>query len=65
MKMKWLSQFSLVMRSSISSLKEMVEDPERMLHQLIIDMGNELQDEAFSKLFSLLLRKAGIEIISA
>ena len=44
MKMKWLSQFSLVMRSSISSLKEMVEDPERMLHQLIIDMQNELEE---------------------
>ncbi len=42
--MKWLSQFSLVMRSSISSLKEMVEDPERMLHQLIIDMQNELDE---------------------
>ena len=40
--MKWLSQFSLVMRSSITSLKEMVEDPERMLYQLIIDMENEL-----------------------
>jgi len=44
MKMNWLSQFSLVMRSSISSLKEMVEDPERMLHQLIIDMQNELEE---------------------
>ncbi len=42
--MKWLSQFSLVMRSSITSLKEMVEDPERMLHQLVIDMQNELEE---------------------
>ena len=42
--MKWLSQFSLVMRSSVTSLREMVEDPERMLHQLIIDMGNELDE---------------------
>lgn len=42
--MQWLNQFSLVMRSSVTSLKEMVEDPERMLHQLIIDMGNELDE---------------------
>lgn len=42
--MKWLSQFSLVMRSSVTSLREMVEDPERLLHQLIIDMGNELDE---------------------
>lgn len=40
--MKWLSSFSLVMRSSITSLKEKIEDPERMLHQLIIDMEEEL-----------------------
>ncbi len=41
--MQWLSQFSLVMRSSITSLKEKIEDPERMLHQLIIDMEEELE----------------------
>ena len=41
--MAWLSQFSLVMRSSITALRERVEDPERMLHQLIIDMDEELQ----------------------
>lgn len=40
--MKWLTQFSLVMRSSITSLREKIEDPERMLHQLIIDMEEEL-----------------------
>ncbi|KAA1261378.1 hypothetical protein LF1_39250 [Rubripirellula obstinata] len=40
--MKWINQFSLVMRSSVTSLKEMVEDPERMLHQLLIDMEEEL-----------------------
>ena len=40
--MKWLTNFSLVMRSSITSLKEKIEDPERMLHQLIIDMEEEL-----------------------
>lgn len=41
--MKWLSQFSLVMRSSVTSLREKIEDPERMLHQLIIDMEHELE----------------------
>ena len=40
--MKWLTQFSLVMRSSLTTLREKVEDPERMLHQLIIDMDEEL-----------------------
>lgn len=40
--MKWLTQFSLIMRSSITNLKEKIEDPERMLHQLIIDMQEEL-----------------------
>jgi phage shock protein A len=40
--MSWISQFSLVMRSSVTSLREMIEDPERMLHQLIIDMECEL-----------------------
>ncbi|MEZ6060064.1 MAG: PspA/IM30 family protein [Planctomycetaceae bacterium] len=40
--MKWLSQFSLVMRSSVTSLREKIEDPERMLHQLILDMEEEL-----------------------
>jgi phage shock protein A len=40
--MAWLENFTLVMRSSITSLRERVEDPERMLHQLIIDMDEEL-----------------------
>lgn len=40
--MAWISNFSLVMRSSLTALKEKVEDPERMLHQLIIDMEEEL-----------------------
>ena len=40
--MKWMENFSLVMRASITSLRESVENPERMLHQLIIDMDNEL-----------------------
>ncbi len=40
--MTWLSRFSLIMRSSITTIREQVEDPERMLHQLIIDMEDEL-----------------------
>jgi phage shock protein A len=40
--MTWLTQFSFIMRSSLTALKEKVEDPERMLHQLIIDMEDEL-----------------------
>ena len=40
--MSWLKQFTLVMRSSITTLREKVEDPERMLHQLIVDMEEEL-----------------------
>lgn len=41
--MNWLSRFTLVMRSSITTLKEKIEDPERMLHQLIVDMEDELE----------------------
>jgi phage shock protein A len=41
--MKWLDNFTLVMRSSITTLREKVEDPERMLHQLIVDMEEELE----------------------
>ena len=40
--MRWLENFTLVMRSSITTLREKVEDPERMLHQLIVDMEEEL-----------------------
>ncbi|MCM2370549.1 PspA/IM30 family protein [Aporhodopirellula aestuarii] len=40
--MKWFSQFSLIMRSNVTSLCEQVENPERMLHQLILDMQEEL-----------------------
>lgn len=40
--MKWLTSFSLIMRSNITTLREKVEDPERMLHQLIVDMDEEL-----------------------
>ncbi len=41
--MSWFSQFSLIMRSNVTSLREKIEDPERMLHQLIIDMEDEIQ----------------------
>ncbi|OGR12760.1 MAG: phage shock protein A [Deltaproteobacteria bacterium RIFOXYB12_FULL_58_9] len=39
--MSWVERFSLVMRSSITTLREKVEDPERLLHQLIVDMEEE------------------------
>jgi phage shock protein A len=41
--MQWLNQFTFVMKSSITALREKIEDPERMLHQLIIDMEEELE----------------------
>ena len=41
--MTWLDSFTLVMKSSITSLREKIEDPERMLHQLICDMEEELE----------------------
>jgi phage shock protein A len=41
--MGWLESFTLVMRSSITTLREKVEDPERLLYQLIVDMEGELE----------------------
>ncbi|MBI4582692.1 MAG: PspA/IM30 family protein [Planctomycetes bacterium] len=41
--MKWLENFALVMRSSINGLREKIEDPERLLRQLLIDMEEELE----------------------
>jgi phage shock protein A len=41
--MQWLTNFSLVMRSNITTLREKCEDPERMIHQLLIDMEHELE----------------------
>jgi phage shock protein A len=41
--MQWLENFTLVMRSSITTLRDKIEDPERMLHQLIVDMEEELE----------------------
>ncbi|NQV25918.1 MAG: PspA/IM30 family protein [Rhodopirellula sp.] len=40
--MKWLDSFTFVMKSSVTTLREKIEDPERMLHQLICDMEEEL-----------------------
>lgn len=40
--MKWLESFTFVMKSSVTALREKIEDPERMLHQLICDMEEEL-----------------------
>ena len=40
--MFWLENFTLIMRSNIQTLRECVEDPERMLHQLLVDMQDEL-----------------------
>ena len=39
--MKWLTTFSLVIRSNLSALCERWENPERVLSQLIIDMEEE------------------------
>lgn len=39
--MNWINDFTLVMRSSVTSFWEKVQDPERMLHQLLIDMEEE------------------------
>jgi phage shock protein A len=41
--MSWLETFSFVMRANITTLRERVANPERMLHQLIIDMDQELE----------------------
>ena len=40
--MSWIESFTFVMRSNINALREKIEDPERMLHQLICDMEDEL-----------------------
>jgi len=43
--MRWLENFTLIMRSNLAALREKIEDPERMIHQLIIDMDEELEAE--------------------
>ncbi len=40
--MSWIQQFTFIMRSNITAIREKIEDPERMLHQLIDDMEEEL-----------------------
>jgi len=39
--MRWIENFSLILRSSISSLREKIGDPGRLIHQLLIDMEEE------------------------
>ena len=41
--MKWFDRFTFVMKSSVTTLREKIEDPERMLHQLVCDMEEELE----------------------
>jgi phage shock protein A len=41
--MQWLETFTLVMRSQMTMLRERIENPERMIHQLILDMEEELE----------------------
>lgn len=41
--MRWLDTFTLIMRTNITTLREKVQDPERMLHQLIGDMEEEME----------------------
>ncbi|WP_437230956.1 PspA/IM30 family protein [Planctomicrobium sp. SH661] len=41
--MSWMKQFTLIMRSNITCLKDSIENPERVLHQLVIDMEEELE----------------------
>src|SRR5574341_40937 len=40
--MKWLENFTFIMRANLATLREKIEDPERMLHQLLLDMEEEL-----------------------
>ena len=41
--MAWLRSFKLMVRTSLTAVREKVENPERMIHQLIIDMEEELE----------------------
>lgn len=41
--MNWLDRFTLVMKTSVTALREKIEDPERMLFQLVCDMEEELE----------------------
>lgn len=41
--MSWMQRFSLIMRSNLTVITEQFECPERMMHQLLIDMDEELE----------------------
>jgi phage shock protein A len=41
--MNWLDRFTFVIKSSVTSIREKIEDPPRMIHQLIVDMEEEHQ----------------------
>ncbi len=41
--MSWLNTFSFIMRANVTTLRDRFSDPERMLHQLLIDMESELE----------------------
>lgn len=41
--MSWLNTFSFIMRANVTTLRDRFSDPERMLHQLLIDMEDELE----------------------
>jgi len=41
--MRWFHNFTLFMRSNVTALRESFENPERMVHQLIIDMEEEME----------------------
>jgi phage shock protein A len=39
--MNWLDRFTFIVRSSVTTIREKVEDPPRMIHQLLVDMEEE------------------------
>lgn len=41
--MNWLDRFTFVIKSSVTTIREKIEDPPRMIHQLIVDMEEEHQ----------------------
>ncbi len=41
--MSWIETFTFVMRSNATALRQKVQDPEKMVYQLIIDMDEELE----------------------
>ncbi|MCP4679780.1 MAG: PspA/IM30 family protein [Deltaproteobacteria bacterium] len=40
--MSWIESFTMIMRSNITTLQEKLVNPEKMVHQLIIDMDEDL-----------------------